>query len=158
MQLTMSMSAVSSQVSAARVPSAKTIVATLCRRILPPMLVAAVLMGGYGAYFSLQSPGEVIRHDLTRAGSRVARLPWSTPREHVQQSVSRYFASYPATVDPAGFPSYVRVTLRDLNSDVCRDAYRKAARIEGEVVIEIEGRGGDMACHDQKTITWRIMP
>jgi hypothetical protein len=49
------------------------------------------------------------------------------------------------------------VTLHDLNPDVCRDAYRMAARIEGEVVIEIEGRG-DMACHDKKTITWRIMP
>jgi hypothetical protein len=155
-QVTPSMWASFPQASAVKTPP-KPSAGALCRRVFAPILVAAFLIGGYEAHLALQSPGKVIRHDLTRAGSEVARLPWSTLRAHVQQSVSRHFSGYGTTVDPAGFPTFVKVTLHDLDPEVCRDAYRMAERIEGEVVIEIEGRG-DMTCHDRKAITWRIMP
>ena len=38
-----------------------------------------------------------------------------------------------------------------------RDAYRKASRIEGTVVVAIE-KHGDPTCRDRTAITWRIMP
>jgi hypothetical protein len=131
--------------------------APLCRRLLAPMLVAAVLIGGYAAHLAQESPGAVIRHDLVRAGSAVARLPWSTPTERVGQTTSRYFPSHRATVDARGFPAYVSVTLHDLDRGACRDAYRIAGRIEGDVVIAIDS-GDDAACGDRTAVTWRIMP
>ena len=129
----------------------------LGRQLFASVVAAGLLIGGYEAQRALEPPGEVIRDELIYAGSDVARLAWSTPGKRVQQSVSRYFSNYPATVDPTGFPTYVTVTLHDLDPDVCRDAYRMADRIEGKVVIEIEG-SGDMDCHDRTDITWRIMP
>ena len=129
----------------------------LGRWVFEPTLVAVVLIGGYRGYLALESPGTVIRRDLIRAGAEVAELPWSAPRELVRQSVSRHFASYRASADAANFPAYVRVTLKDLDRETCREAYRAARRIEGRVVIEIEGPG-DLACQDGAALTWRIMP
>jgi hypothetical protein len=136
---------------------AKALAAALGRWVFAPMLVAAALIGGYEAHLALESPGGVIRHDLIQAGTEVAQLRWSAPRERVRQSVSGHFPGYRASVDAAGFPVYVTVTLNDLDRDACRDAYRTARRIEGRVLIEIEGPG-DVACQDGTALTWRIVP
>jgi hypothetical protein len=139
------------------VESAKAPGAPLYRRLLAAMLVAGTIIGGFEVHRSLESPGRVIRDALIQAGSAIAALPWSTPSESVRQRVLRHFPSYRATVDAAGFPAYVTVTQNDLDYAACRDAYRLAERIEGYVVIAIEGPG-ETVCRDHAVITWRIMP
>jgi hypothetical protein len=151
------MSTFSPKANIGSVESAKAPGAALCRRLLAPMLVAGIIIGGYEVHRALESPGKVIRHALIQAGSEIAVLPWSTPSERVSQGVLRHFPSYRATVDAAGFPAYVTVTLNDLDHATCRDAYRLAERIEGYVVIAIEERG-ETVCQDRAAITWRIMP
>jgi hypothetical protein len=153
----MSISTLSPNFRSAVLALARTMAIALARRLLAPVLIAGVLAGGYELHLALESPGEVIRHDLTRAAARVASLPSLMPRERVQQTLSRYFPRYHATIDASGFPADVAVTLLDLDVDTCRDAYRRAARIEGDVVIAIEERRGG-ACHDRTAITWHIMP
>ena len=140
-----------------RVSSANARGAALWRRLLAPILVTGAIMCGYEALLALASPGKVIRHDLIRAGWAVSGLPWSTPSDRVRQTVSRYFSGYRVSVDAAGFPNYVTVTLKDLGRNVCRDAYQEAGQVDGEVVIVAEGRA-DAACQDRAAITWRIMP
>ena len=127
------------------------------RRWRVPIALGALLVGGYAIYLALQSPGDTLRQDLARAGANVAALPWNTPVERVEQAVSRHFAGYRASVDTTDFPTAVRVTLKDLDAATCRDARRAAERIEGQVVIAIEG-ADDGDCRDGSRITWRIMP
>src|ERR1700746_3754182 len=91
-----------------------------------PRLVAGTIIGGFEGHRALESPGQVIRRELIHAGSEIAALPWSTPSERVRQGVVRHFLSYRATVDAAGFPAYVTVTLNDLDRAACRDAHRLA--------------------------------
>jgi len=130
----------------------------LRRRWGVPMLLAGLVIVLCTAYFGLRSPGEVIRHDLARAGSEVARLPASTPKELVQQALSRNFSDYRARIDATGFPGHVLVTLPDLDPAACRDAYQQALRIEGLVVIAIENPRREGTCNEPTTITWRITP
>jgi hypothetical protein len=126
-------------------------------RLLGAMLIAGAIIGAYEEFPALESPGKVIRRDLIYAGRAVSGMSWSMPRDRVRQIVFGYFSDYRASVDATGFPAYVTVTLRDLGRSVCRDAYEKAGRIDGEVVIAAEGQA-DAACHDRAAITWRIMP
>jgi hypothetical protein len=140
-----------------RVASANARGAAIGTRLLGAMLIAGAVIGGYEALLALESPGKVIRHDLIRAGWAVSGLRWSMPSDRVRQIVSGYFSDYRASVDAAGFPAYVTVTLHDLGRNVCRDAYEQAGRIDGEVAIAAEGRP-DVACHDRAAITWRITP
>jgi hypothetical protein len=122
-----------------------------------PMLIVGIAIGAYELQLALESPGRAIRHDLMRAGSEIADLPWSTPKERVQETVLRHFPGYEATADATGFPVYVTVTLRDLDRDACRDAYQTAGRIEGRTVIAMERRD-DRTCQDHASLTWRMMP
>jgi hypothetical protein len=135
----------------------KGFVAVLCRRLLALLLVAGVLIGGYETYLGWASPGALIHHDLVRAGAEVASLPWSTPIERVQQTVSRDFPGYRARADASHFPAYVTVTLQDLDRADCDAAQRVADRIEGAVVIAMEP-SNEAACQERTSITWRIMP
>jgi hypothetical protein len=128
------------------------------RSLLAPALAASVLIGGvYGAYLALESPGALIRHDLASAGYEVGSLAWSTPTERVQQAVARHFPGYRVTVDAAGFPDHVTVTLHDLDRTACESAYRSADRLEGRVVIALETSDGT-ACRNGISLIWRIMP
>ena len=140
-----------------RVASANARGTAVSTRLLAAMLVVGAIIGGYEAILALESPGKIIRRDFIYAGRAVSGMSWSMPRDRVQQIVSGYFSDYRASVDATGFPAYVTVTLRNLGRNVCRDAYEKAGRIDGEVVIAAEGQA-DAACHDRAAITWRITP
>jgi hypothetical protein len=153
-----SRSTVSRNPGSVEVAWAEALAAAPRRWLLVPVLIAAVILtGAYEAHLALQSPGAIIRHGLVRAGVEVADLAWSTPTARVQQTVSQHFPDYRATVDAARFPADVTVTLHDLDPATCRAAYRSAARIEGRVVIALQGPG-EPACRGATSLTWRIMP
>ena len=131
--------------------------AGLRRWLLASVFAAALLIGGYEADLSFEWRGAIIRHDLVRAGTAVASLPWSTPIERVEQAVSRHFPGYRVSVDASQFPVVVTVTLNDLDRADCRAARGVADRIDGEVVIAMERSSGP-SCQERTSITWRIMP
>jgi hypothetical protein len=153
----MSVSIPSPRSGSTTLASLKPLAAALCRWLLLMLLAACVLGSGYALQQALETPGQVIRHDLTRAAASVARLPTFMPSDRVEQTVSGYFPGYRARVDATGFPASVSVTLWDLDPDTCRDAYRRASRIEGTVVVAVEEHG-DRTCRDRTQITWRMMP
>ena len=140
------------------VASAKALGARVRAWIFLPLLVAALLAAGYEAYLALRSPGEVIRSELTAAGSALQHLSWSTPNDSVQHAIAEHFTRHAATVDAKGFPVYVTVTLHDLGRAACLDARRVARRIEGPVVIVVDRRTDAETCGDDTAMTWRLMP
>jgi hypothetical protein len=121
-------------------------------------LIAIALVGTRQTFLALQSPGHAIRRELTAAGAEMGQLSWSTPTESVRQSIEHRFARYHVKVNPAGFPAYVTVTLHGLSREACFDAERAARRVEGSVVIAIEGQSVPEDCDDNAELTWRIMP
>lgn len=141
----------------AEVAWAKALDAPPLRRLLAPALAAGGLIAAGVVPLALQSPGALLRRDLASAGSEVGNLPWSTPTGRVQGAVARHFPGYRVTVDAAGFPDHVTVTLHDLDRAACQSAYRSADRLEGRVVIALETSDGT-ACRNGISLTWRIAP
>jgi hypothetical protein len=153
------MSTVSVRDASIEVGSAKALGKRFRSWVFALPLLAGALAAAYAVNLALETPGEVIRHELIAAGSALERLPWSTPSDAVKRSVARHFAAtYDVTVGVTGFPAYVTVTLHSVSHDACRDAYRLASRIEGRVVIAIDQPTLARPCSDDTAMTWRIMP
>jgi hypothetical protein len=153
------MSTISARDASIEVASAKALGRRFRGWVFAPPLLAAALAAAYEVNLALETPGQVIRHELIAAGSALERLPWSTPSDAVKRSVARSFAAtYDVTVDVKGFPVYVTATLHNVGHDACRDAYRVASRIEGRVVIVVDQRTRARPCSDDTAMTWRIMP
>ena len=128
-------------------------------RTLRLMAAAALLVVGfYQIWAALQSPAQAIRQELTAAAYETRALPWRQSPEAVQAAVGGYFADRTASVDPARFPVEVTVHLEGLDRRTCLEARQLARRIEGTVVVALQGYAAEADCVDQNTMTWHIMP
>jgi hypothetical protein len=124
------------------------------------LLAAAALLlgGGYMLSAALQTPAQSIRSALTAAAAEAGALPWNRNSEQVQLAIGRHFAGRDFRVEPARFPAEVTVVLADLDRETCLEARRLAHRIEGAVVISLDGYGSATDCEARNAMTWRIMP
>jgi hypothetical protein len=124
------------------------------------LIVAAVLLliALQQFWAALQSPAYEIRDELTAAAYETRALPWRQAPEAVQAAVGRHFTGRDVSVDPARFPVEVKVRLNGLDRTTCMAARQLARRIEGAVVVALQGYGSAEDCADQNTMTWRIMP
>ena len=117
-----------------------------------------VLVAGYETSLALQSPAQRIRHELTAAASDVRALPWTRADDRVQFAVARNFDDRAYRVDTTKFPSEVTVTLLSLDKSTCMEARTASRRIEGPVVVALEGYRSAADCRDDNAMVWRIMP
>ena len=101
----------------------------------------------------LLSPGQVIRSELKSAAADLRRAQGGPDIA----ALRRHFPRHAATIDAKRWPQ-VQVTLHGLPRDICIDAARDAARIEGLVVIELERYGSGQQCAASNDLTWRFMP
>jgi hypothetical protein len=93
------MSMVSARDACIEVASIRVLGAHLRGWVLTPLLAAAAVAAGGAVYLGLRTPGEVIRRELTAAGSELGHLPWSMPSDSVQRRITPYFAAaYGTTV------------------------------------------------------------
>jgi hypothetical protein len=120
-------------------------------------LIAAAFLGG-GVWHALQSPGQTIRNELTAAAADMKAAPANLPPEELRRSVKRHFLGETVTVDPAGFPARVAVTLHGLDRGACVDAAKVARRIEGLAVIELQGYRSTQECGEHNDMRWQILP
>lgn len=134
-------------------------------RRLPPQFTVALwviavvglaLLAGYELAASRQSPAAAIRHDLLQAASDI-RLPGPAPREAGRRALLRHFSKQHATLDTRSWPA-VAITLQGLDRATCVDATSIAGRIEGLVVVQLEGYASAADCGETNTMSWRIMP
>jgi hypothetical protein len=120
-------------------------------------LIAAAFLGG-GLWHALQSPGQAIRSELTAAAADMTSAPATLPPEELQRNAKRHFLGQEVTIDPAGFPARVAVTIHGLDRDTCVDAASVARRIEGLAVIELEGYRSADDCGERNDMRWQILP
>jgi hypothetical protein len=120
-------------------------------------LIAAAFLGG-GLWHALQSPGQAIRSELAAAAADMRSAPANLPPEELQRNVKRHFIGQAVTIDSAGFPAQVAVTIHGLDRDACVDAASVARRIEGLAVIELEGYRSADDCGKHNDMRWQILP
>lgn len=128
------------------------------RRLRLLAVAGLLLIAGYQLSLALQTPGESIRSALTAAADEAAALPWSRNAEQVQLAIGQHFAGRDFRVETARFPAEVAVALADLDRETCLEARELAHRIEGNVVIALDGYAAAADCQARNTMTWRILP
>ena len=123
---------------------------------LRALALAGLLMAtGYQVSLALQTPAQLIRGELEAAAAETAVLPWNRSREQVDAAIARHFSDRTVSVDATKFPAMVAVTLHNVDRDTCQEARSLTRRIEGSVVIALEGA---QPCGDSNAMRWRIMP
>jgi len=127
-------------------------------RFLRNCAAAAAAVAGLAFLFASEPFGDAIRGDLAAAAQRLQAMPANASAGRVAADLRGAFAGEHATIDPSGFPATVTVTLHALDRASCTAAVRSARRIEGRVVVELEGYGSSADCADLNDMTWRLMP
>lgn len=136
----------------------KAVLARTPRRVKLLAGGALLLVAGYQLSLAIESPAQSIRGELKAAAEDAAALPWTRSAEEVQLTVGRHFEGRAFRVEPARFPAEVAVVLADLDQETCLEARRVARRIEGDVVIALDGFRSATDCEARNTMTWRILP
>ncbi|HUH83524.1 MAG TPA: hypothetical protein VLX85_02885 [Stellaceae bacterium] len=123
-------------------------------------LAAAVLLApvGYQAVLALETPGQSLRRELVAAADEAGALPWNRSPEQVRHAIGRYFADHAVTVDSRRFPVEVLVAVQNIDRTTCAEASEVAQRIEGSVVVALDGFRSAADCGDENRMVWHIMP
>jgi hypothetical protein len=120
-------------------------------------LVTAALGGGNELLNSWRPPGDAIRRELVAAAGELASPVGPYPTDAATRAIRRHFRSHPATLRTKFWPQ-VSVTLQHLDKATCLGASSAARRMEGLVVVELEGYRAAKDCGDDNDMTWRILP
>jgi hypothetical protein len=119
-------------------------------------LVGTAIPAGNQWASSLQSPGAAIRHELARAAAEM-RAPAPAARAIDESALLRHFPRHHATLDTRFWPEAV-ITLHGLDRAACIDATDVAGRIDGLVVVQLQGYAAPTDCAEMNDMSWRIMP
>ncbi|HUC68183.1 MAG TPA: hypothetical protein VMA53_22400 [Stellaceae bacterium] len=119
---------------------------------------AILLLASDQVWIGLQSPARAIRSGLAAAAEDTATLRWTTPPDEVRQAIAAHFPGYDVRVDPTRFPVEVSVVLPAVGRTTCLEARALARRIEGAVVVALDGYPHATDCRGENDMTWRIMP
>jgi len=122
------------------------------------LAAAVAITAGCAVLFASQSPDAALRGDLAAAAGVVGALPTTASAEDVDAALAGPLRGRVFTVDAAGFPSLVAITFHGLDRQSCAVARAKARRLEGKVVVELEGYGAPADCGVRNDMTWRLMP
>lgn len=132
--------------------------ARLPRQVKLVVAAAMLLVAADQLWFALQTPAQAIRDGLVAAAAETDALPWTASPAEVQLAVSRQFSGRAVSVDATRFPVEVSVALAGVDRATCLEARRRIHRIEGAVVVALDGYGSAADCRAQNDMTWRIMP
>lgn len=125
---------------------------------LPTLAAAAAIVAGCVVLFASQPPDAALRGDLAAAADAVGALPATATARDVGEALAGPLRGRVITVDAAAFPAVVGVTFHALDRQSCIAARSEARRIEGTVVVQLDGYDAASDCRARNDMTWRIMP
>jgi hypothetical protein len=129
----------------------------LARSLAILALAVAAVVGGNEALKATRSPGQAIRSELVAAAAELTSPSGAHPTEASTRAIRRHFRAHSATLQMDLWP-LVSVTLRHIDNATCVDASTVARRMEGLVVVELEGYRSTEACGVDNAMTWRMLP
>jgi hypothetical protein len=120
-------------------------------------LATAALVGGNEILEVSRPPGDAVKRELVAAAAELASPAGPYPTDAATRAIRRHFRAYPATLQTTFWPK-VSVTLHHLDRTACVDASIVARRMEGLVVVELEGYRSAKDCGNDNDMTWSILP
>lgn len=126
------------------------------RSVLILTLTVAAVVGGNEAFKASRSPGQAIRSELV-AAAELTSPAGPYPTEASTRAIRRHFREHSVVLQVGLWP-IVSVTLQHLDKVTCVDASTVARRIEGLVVVELEGYRSPEDCGADNAMTWRLLP
>jgi hypothetical protein len=128
-------------------------------RLVVVLLVAVVVVIAFRHLVeSTPSRGPAIRDALVAAAAKLKSLPANTSQDAVTDALAPLFRSFDARIDASRFPAEADVTLRGLDGVTCLQSEDLTRRIEGSVVVMLEGYGEPASCRSTNAMTWRLLP
>ena len=118
---------------------------------------AAAVVGGNAVLEASRPPGDAIKRELVAAAAELASPAGPYPTDAATRAIRRHFRARPAIVQTNLWPQ-LSVTLQHLDRTTCVDASSAARRMEGLVVVELEGYRSTKDCADDNDMTWSILP
>jgi hypothetical protein len=120
--------------------------------------IGAVLLAAYQLFILLQAPGDAIRRELQGAAAEMRTQVVLKASPAVMAAMRRHFSGQDVTIATSAASSIISVTLHGLDREACVDAAAKARRIDGPVVVMLQGYHAPEDCGSRNKMTWWIMP
>jgi hypothetical protein len=120
--------------------------------------VGAALLTGYQFFLLAEPPDDAIRHELKATAGEMRNLLVPEPSPPVLAAMRQDFAGREVSIAPILASSIVTVTLHGLDRNACVGALAKARRIDGPVVVQLQGNGTAADCGSRNEMTWWVMP
>jgi hypothetical protein len=125
-------------------------------------LVLAILLSWgveYGVYSAFEPHGAALRHELKAAAAVLHTQLVLQPTPALRAAIREHFPAETVEVQTDGlWPPVVAVRLHGLTRDDCLNAVHDARRIDGPVVIALQGYGSATDCREENDMTWWLMP
>lgn len=112
----------------------------------------------YAVYTAFEPHGAALRHELQGAASVLQTQLTLQPTPALRQALREHFPDGDATIDTERLWPVVTVSLHGLSRGDCLDALRQTRRINGAVVIALQGYGSRVDCQERNDMTWWLMP
>jgi hypothetical protein len=122
------------------------------------VVIGLAALVGLEFLFAARPPGMAIRADLAAGAAALRALPSNASPPRVTAAVRDAIRDRSVQVDPSRFPTAVAVTIQDLDWRSCVAAQDAARRLEGKVVVELQGFASADACRESNAMTWWLMP
>lgn len=124
-------------------------------------LVLAILLSWgaeYGVYCAFAPHGEALRHELKAAAAALQTQLVLQPTPALRQAIRRHFREGEVAVDTTRLWPTVAVSLHGISRGECLGALHEVRRIDGAVVIALQGYGSTDDCRAQNDMIWWLMP
>jgi hypothetical protein len=120
--------------------------------------IGAILLVGYQLFVVLEPPGDAIRGELEAAAAETYSELMPEPSPAVLAAMRRHFSGQDVSIAATLASPTIALTLNGLDRETCIEAVAKARRIEGRVVVELQGYGASKDCGSRNKMTWLMMP
>jgi hypothetical protein len=120
--------------------------------------IAAALFAGYRYFILLRSPADGIRSELEAAAAEMRTQLVPEPTLAVLAAMRQDFSEQDVTIATTPASSVIVVTLHGVDREACVEAAGKLRRIDGPVVVLLQGYGASEDCGSRNDMTWWIMP
>lgn len=122
------------------------------------VVAAAALAAVYEMSVALRPPGQAIRYELASAAAELHAQLFAQPTPEMAAAMREHFGDRDVDIDMTSQWPNVAATMHHVAWDVCVDAVRAASRVEGPVVIDLEGYRSPKDCHATNDMKWWIRP
>jgi hypothetical protein len=125
--------------------------------------IGAALLAGYQLSIPLEEPpADAIRRELKAAAAEIAAEMRSQlvlgPRPAALAAMRGHFSGQDVSIATSPASSIIAVTLHGVDREACVEAAAKVRRIDGSVVVMLQGYSALEDCGSWNEMTWWIMP